>query len=321
MPVIAKSSFIRHPLLFNGHLETIYPALFRRINDLSYLRERIELADGDFLDLDWLENQSDNLVIISHGLEGNSSRQYVAGMSRFFNDKKWDVLAWNCRSCSGEMNRHFRMYHHGEINDIQEVVEYALQKNAYQNVVLIGFSMGANISLKYLGVHGSRIPSAIMGCVAFSAPTDLEAGAEILNKTSNTIYRKRFLKYLKRKLEEKSKMFPGRIDLEKFSQIRVWRDFDEFFSAPMNGYKNASAFYKDASAKNFMPGIRVSTLLVQAQNDPILPQACYPVELCKKLPGIHLEMPKHGGHVGFWKIGERYAWSEKRAWEFIQKHF
>ncbi len=305
--------------MFNGHLESIYPAVFRKTGDIKYERERLTLSDGDFVDLDWLHSNSRQLVVLTHGLEGDTSRQYMAGMARFFSGKKWDVLAWNCRSCSGEMNLKPRMYHHGEIGDFGEVVNHALKTKDYENIVLVGFSMGGNISMKYLGVHGNSIPSAIKACVAFSSPTDLEAGAEILDLPSNIIYKRRFLHSLKEKLEKKSRQFPGALDLSLFDKIKVWRDFDEFYSAPMNGFENAAAFYRNASAKNFMPGIAIPTLLVQAKNDPILPKACYPVDLCDKAPNLFLEMPQYGGHVGFWRPGQLYAWSEKRAWEFVEE--
>ena len=122
---------------------------------------------------------------------------------------------------------------------------------------------------------------------------------------------------LKAKLEKKNDQFPNKIDIDGFSQIKIWRDFDELYSAPMNSFKNAAAFYQNASAKNFMAGITVPTLLVQAKNDPILPDECYPVSLCEKLPNVFLEMPEHGGHVGFWRPREKYAWSEIRAIKFI----
>ncbi len=319
MPVLHNSSFQKSPYLPNGHFESIYPALFRKVS-VPYERERLTLQDGDFVDLDWLKGGNSSLVVLTHGLEGDSHRQYVAGMANYFAKKKWDVLAWNCRSCSGEMNRSLRMYHHGEIEDFEEVLNHAQKQNNYKSIVLIGFSMGGNISMKYLGVHGNKVACNIKSCVVFSSPTDLKAGAEILDIPSNLIYKRRFLKYLKAKLEIKSQQYPGVIDLSKFKDIKVWKDFDEFFTAPMNGFANAEAFYENASAKNFMPGIKVPTLLVQAQNDPILPPSCYPIELAAKMPNLYLEMPKHGGHVGFWRPKEEFAWSESRAWEFVQKH-
>ncbi len=319
MPIIHKSTFRRSRLLPNGHFETIYPALFRKVEGVDYERERFTLSDGDFVDLDWLDNGSRKLILLTHGLEGDSGRQYVKGMAKFFYDeKKWDVLAWNCRSCSGEMNRALRLYHHGEISDIGEVIAHTLQRKAYHTVVLAGFSMGGNISMKYLGIMGRNKPDPVRACIAFSSPTDLEAGAEVLDHPSNFIYRRRFLHFLKIKMEKKSEQYPGAVDLSRFKYIRHWRDFDEYFSAPLNRFRDAAEFYEVASAKNFMAGTVVPTLLVSALNDPILPPNCYPKDICEHHKMIYLEMPKHGGHVGFWRPGEKYAWSERRTAEFLE---
>jgi len=172
--------------------------------------------------------------------------------------------------------------------------------------------------MKYLGVHGKHAPEKIRSVSFFLPPTDLKAGAEALDHPSNFIYRKRFLHYLSIKVEEKNRRFPGVVDVSKLKEIKAWRDFDEYFSAPINGFRDAEDFYEQASAKNFMGGITVPTLLVQALNDPILPPACYPVELCKNHPNIFLEMPRHGGHVGFTQAKKEVAWAEERAWGFVK---
>ncbi|MEZ4963453.1 MAG: alpha/beta fold hydrolase [Saprospiraceae bacterium] len=319
MPVLQKSTYRRSALLRNGHIESIYPAIFRKVTGFQYERERLELPDDDFVDLDWLDSRSRKLIVLTHGLEGDSDRQYIRGMARLFLEKKWDVLAWNCRSCSGEMNRQQRMYHHGDIEDIGGVIAHALRTKDYESIVLAGFSMGGNISMKYLGVHGKEVPAPIKAGIAFSSPTDLKAGAEVLDQRSNFIYRNRFMRLLKIKIEQKVAQYPGVVDLSRFNDIKAWWDFDEFFSAPLNGFAGADDFYEKASAKNFMAGITVPTLLVQAKNDPILPPACYPVELCRHHPHVFLEMPAHGGHCGFWQPAKKYAWSELRAWEFLEK--
>lgn len=317
MPLIKQSTFSNPPFFqFNGNMQTILPALVRRIK-LTYTRERLELSDGDFVDLDWVYNQSKNLVIISHGLEGNSERHYTKGMASFFAQKKWDVLAWNCRSCSGEMNRKMRMYNHGEIGDIGEVIEHAIDKGSYDNVALIGFSMGGNIVMKYLGVNAGKHPKQIKKAVAFSAPCDLFSSVELLNHPSSSFYRKRFLRMLKPKIKHKAAQFPGVIDFNNYKKIKQWEDFDNFFTAPLNGYKDAADFYYNGSAINFMADISIPTLLVNAINDPILTPACFPKELCASHPYISLEIPEQGGHVGFSVKGKAFAWSEYRAYEFI----
>ncbi len=320
MPLIENSTFKNPPYhQFNGHLQTIIPGVFRKVKAVNYQRERLELTDGDFLDLDWIKNGNKKVVLLSHGLEGSSDRQYIQGAAKLFSQKNWDVLAWNCRSCSGEMNRTSRLYHHGDIEDIGTVINHALANNEYQEMVMVGYSMGGAMTLNYLGKNGNDIPSEIKGAVAFSTPCDLKEGADILNKKSNVIYRKRFLNNLKKKIFIKEKEYPGLVDIQKLNDIKVWRDFDEHFSAPLNGYKNAEEFYYNSSAKNFMEHINVPTLLVNAQNDPILTPGCSPLEIAQSNSNIFIENPKEGGHCGFMVRGEEFAWSEYRAVEFSNK--
>lgn len=319
MPIIHKSSYTGPPFYqFNGHLQTILPGMFRKV-EVSYERERFTLSDGDFVDLDWHVHNRHRLALLSHGLEGNSERPYIKGMAKLFAEHGWDVLAWNCRSCSGEMNRNFRLYNHGEIGDFGEVIEHINRTKNYDQIVLIGFSMGGSITLKYLGVHGNQIPDNITKAVAFSTPCDLKSGAEILNEPQNKIYRNRFLKKLKIKLAAKAAQFPGKLDLTKLEDVQIWRDFDNFFSAPVNGYRDADDFYTQASARNFISGITIPTLLVNAQNDPILTPLCSPVEICEPHPHIFLETPRQGGHVGFELPRKQYMWSEYRALAFCEE--
>lgn len=320
MPIIQNSSYANPPFYqFNGHLQTIIPGVFRKIKNIKYQRERLELPDQDFLDLDWIINGNKNLVILSHGLEGSSDRQYIQGAAKLFSQNSWDVLAWNCRSCSGEMNRTARLYHHGDVEDIGTVINHAVAQQKYDNIVLVGFSMGGAMSLNYLGKNGKNIPDQVKAGVAFSTPCDLKEGAEILNIRSNAIYRKRFLRNLKKKILIKEKEFPGLVDLNKLKEIKEWRDFDEHFSAPLNNYKSADDFYYNSSAKNFMHNIQIPTLLVNADNDPILTPACTPLDIAKSNANIFMEQPSQGGHCGFMLPNQEFAWSEIRALEFANE--
>lgn len=317
MPYIQQSSYKRPPLYqFNGHLQTIFPSAFRKV-EVPYERERLELEDGDFLDLDWLDQNCKRLAILSHGLEGDSQRTYIKGMAQLLIEHHWDVLAWNNRSCSEEMNRTFRLYNHGEIDDLDRVIHHALTLKDYEQIVLVGYSMGGNITLKYLGTKGKELHEAVKGGIAFSTPCDLEESSNTLDKPGNFIYKKKFLNRLKEKLEKKEAQFPGSIDLSKFEEIRVWRDFDNYFSAPVSGFDSAEAFYEFCSAKNYVSGTQVPTLLVNAQNDPILTPACSPVDIADSHPYFYLETPKQGGHVGFAWSGKPYTWSEWRVMDFI----
>lgn len=321
MPLIEKSTYPGPPKhQFNGHLQTVLPGIARSVRGVNYERERIETPDGDFLDLDWQRADNQRLVLLSHGLEGSSRSKYVLGAAKFFFQNGWDVLAWNCRSCSGEMNRQFRMYHHGDTEDISTVVRHALRKFGYPKISLVGFSMGANISLKYLGTAGGNLPPEVKSAAVFSAPTDIEAAAAVLDLPANYVYRRRFMRALTKKMRLKNEQFPGRLDLSKLKKIERWRDFDDWFAAPVCGFRDADEFYQNASAKNFLAGIRVPALLVNAQNDPILMPSCFPTEIAREHPFFYLEMPEQGGHCGFRVSGDKFSWAERRALAFCGEH-
>jgi hypothetical protein len=320
MPIIDSSSWPGAPFWqFNGHLQTVVPGIGRRVKDIFYERERIQTPDGDFLDLDWMLNGHDRLVILTHGLEGDSNRHYIRGTAKIFAGRGWDVLAWNCRSCSGEMNRAFRMYHHGDTEDISAIVNHTAATGRYRNITMVGYSMGANMTMKYLGVYGDQVPEQVRGAAVFSAPCDLESGAEVLDRWDNTLYRKRFLWALSEKVKLKDLQFPGRLQPHKLKDVKRWRDFDEWFSAPICGYRDAADFYQNASAKYFLAGIRRPTLLVNALNDPILTPACMPIEIAREHPYFYLELTTGGGHCGFITRGrDPHTWAERRAVEFCE---
>ncbi len=291
--------------------------MMRKVPGLVYERERLTLSDGDFVDLDWVDGGNDRLVILTHGLEGDSQRHYIRGTARLFGQHGYDALAWNCRSCSGEMNREFRLYNHGEIGDFGEVIDHALRTKPYREVVLVGYSMGGNITLKYLGVHGKNAPDVIRRAVAVSAPTDLLASAKLLDLPGNRFYRNRFMKKLTLKMSQKATQFPGRLNMAQLKDVTVWEDFDNFFSAPVNGYRDAQDFYEQASAINFMPGIKIPVLLLNAQNDPILSPECSAIGLAEKMPNLYVETPWLGGHVGFVVPRDPFTYSERRALAFV----
>ena len=319
MPLILPTYSGPPAYQYNGHLQTILPSLTRSVRDVTYERERLTLNDGDFVDLDWISRGQKKLVILTHGLEGDSNRQYIRGAAKLFSEHNYDVLAWNCRSCSGEMNQAFRLYNHGEIGDFSEVITHALKTGNYQKVVLVGYSMGGNITLKYLGVNAHQLPDVIKRGIAISAPTDLGASAVLLDQPSNRFYRNRFRKKLLVKIKQKAIRFPGRLDMSKLQQVKQWRDFDEFFSAPINNYRDADDFYTQASAVNFMAGITIPTLLLNAQNDPLLSPECSPGWLAETHNYIFLETPRTGGHVGFQVPGDRHTYAERRALAFAEQ--
>ncbi len=305
------------PFLFgNGHVQTLFPVLFRKINSVHYKRERIETVDNDFLDLDWSTHNNNRLTIISHGLEGNSNRTYVKGMVKALNTNGWDALAWNYRSCSGEPNRLIKSYHNGVTDDLSWVINHAKQKQAYKEIALIGFSLGGNLSLLYLG--RDEPDPIVTKAVVFSVPCDLKASGKILAKPSNKIYMKRFLIMLHQKIKAKMKIMPGLIDDNGYENIKDFKAFDDRYTAPIHGFKNAYDYYEKCSSKSFIPDIRVPTLIINALNDPFLAPACYPEKEAKDNKFITLCMPESGGHVGFVTFNKQNLyWSEKRTMDFL----
>lgn len=316
MPLIHSSTYQAPALLFNGHLETIFPSSFRKVEGVTYVRDRLELPDGDFLDLDWLASGNTKLVIIAHGLEGSSHRHYSKGMARYFHHQQWDALAWNCRSCSGEMNRLPRFYHHGDTADLEAVIQYA-QKRNYSKIALVGFSMGGSMVLKYLGERGTNLSATILGAATFSVPCNLGSSAAELDKPSKSFYRNRFLKKLGKKIASKALLFPTQVSVDGFEKIKTFREFDNRYTAPLHHFKDADDFYQKASAENYLRNIELPSLLVNAANDPFLPKECYPVDICRKHPHLSFEIPKKGGHVGFTLANETHNWMELRAYEFL----
>ncbi|UCD89453.1 MAG: alpha/beta fold hydrolase [Desulfobacterales bacterium] len=302
----------------NPHAQTIYPALFRKINDVDYTRERITTPDHDFIDLDWSPVASDQAVIVSHGLEGHSQRSYMRGMIKAFNRRGLDGIAFNFRGCSGETNRQLRSYHSGATEDLHTVVCHVLQKRSYKDLFLVGFSIGGNLTLKYIGEKGSALSPRIKGATAISVPCDLESCARQLEKPSNGLYMRRFLKMFHKKIRSKMLLMPEKISDKDFASIRSFMEFDERYTAPIHGFSNAKDYYSKCSCKPFLSGIKIPTLLINALDDPFLPKECYPIKEAKESRYCFLETPRSGGHVGFVEFNPAGEyWHERRAASFV----
>ena len=301
-------------LLFSPHLETIYPAVARKVSIEPYRRERISTPDDDFLDLDWLKNASKKLVIISHGLEGNSSRAYIKGMAKIFHAQGFNILAWNYRGCSEEMNRQVRFYHSSATDDLGTVISHSINLG-FDEIYLIGFSLGGNLTLKYLGE--ALPPAEIKKAVAISVPMDLRASCEKISQPSNWIYSNRFLKSLKNKVVAKAAL-RKEIDVSGIEKIKTLSQFDNRFTAPIHGFKDALDYYNQCSSVRFVKDIRIPTLILNAENDPFLSKECFPSDLLKDHVNVQLEILTRGGHVGFAQFNKNGLYfSEQRALDFI----
>jgi uncharacterized protein len=314
MPVVA--SRFRPPLfLGNGHLQTVLSALLPARSDVAFQRERLELIDGDFLDLGWARIGGDRLVVLSHGLEGSSDARYIRGMAAALNAAEWDVLVWDFRGCSEEMNRLPRLYHSGETGDLGAVIDFAATR--YSRMALVGFSLGGNLILKYLGESNPH--PAVVGAAAISAPLDLGATARGLDRQwSKRIYRDSFIKSLIAKVEAKAVRFPDKFDVSGIRTIRTFEAFDDRYTAPIHGFRDAEDYWEQSSAGQFLHRITVPTLILNACDDPLLTAESFPVAEAEANPCLFLEMPKSGGHLGFIDLVRGMEpWSERRVAEFL----
>lgn len=321
MPIIKHSNYDQQAYYFkNGHVETILPSFFRKVKGVVYQRERIDTPDDDFLDLDWLKGGNNRLIIISHGLEGSSDRHYVMSCAKYFHKRKWDVLAWNYRSCSGEMNRQLRLYHHGVTDDLELIVNKGLSNSDYFEIAMVGFSMGGSTTLKFLGEKGADVNRKIKAAAVFSVPCNLWNSAEALKKRENRFYKKRFLRKIKNKIREKHSLYPDIINITGLDQIDSFDVFDERYTAPLHGFKSAEDFYTRSSSDRVYDKIKIPALIVNAINDPMLGQKCYPFDIVEDHETLFLETPATGGHVGFSLRKQDHSWMDERAFEFISKY-
>ena len=308
-PFWAKKSFV----------STVFSGLARKVKGVEQIRERITLGDGDFLDLDWsyAKDKSNKVIILLHGLEGHAQRPYITGTAKLFNDNGIDACAVNFRGCSGEPNRLFRSYHSGATEDLEAIIQHILTKNQYAEIYIKGISLGANMALKYVG-EGRVLPHELKAVIAISTPCNLEGSCDELLSLKNRHYAIRFLGHLKDKLKPKLLQFPENITTSDFNSIKTLKDFDDVYTAKAHGFNDALDYYDKASCLQFLPNIKIPSLIINALNDSFLSAECYPVKAAKQNPNLHLEMPKYGGHVGFIDKHNVY-YNEKRALGFVNQ--
>ena len=318
MPIVTPSSYRPPWWMCGGHVQTIVPTLLRKAERVTVRKERLELADGDFLDLEWGGDRGEKLAILCHGLEADAGVPYIQMMAQALIREGWDVLAWSYRGCSGEMNRLPRFYHSGATDDLSEVINHAIAVHAAKVIDLVGFSLGGNMILKYLGER-EEVPERVNRAVTFSVPCDLACSSVTLETWWNrTVYMRRFIRSLEEKVRAKEPMYPEQFDLSKLKGTSTFRHFDDRFTAPLHGFRDAEDYWARASSRQFLGGIRVPSLMVNAANDPFLGPNCYPHSEAEESEWFYLEVPQGGGHVGFSGISEDVSWAEKRTVEFLR---
>lgn len=303
----------------SGHLSTVLPTLSRAVKPIYDKRFRLNTKDNDFFDVDFLggiDGPSTNAAILLHGLEGSSFSKYILGMAHQLSRDSIDVYALNHRGCSGEINRNLYSYHSGFTRDLRFLIK--LLDRRHKTIFLIGFSLGGNILLKYLG-ETSSVPNSVRAALAFGVPVDLESSAYHLARFQNSIYMRRFITQLQEKVRQKNAAGLSVPHYERIMKSKNFLEFDNYFTAPANGFRDAEDYWRSCSSKPFLSSIQTPTLLVNAENDPFLPKPCYPVVEAVRSENLSLFIPKHGGHIGFYKGGGRY-FSEEIALRFLKAY-
>jgi predicted alpha/beta-fold hydrolase len=243
---------------------------------------------------------------------------YLLGLAHTLADNGFGVLRWNMRGCGKQRNRLPTWYHSGQSEDLYHVVSHALEHHSGE-IVMVGISIGGNITLKYLGESATSLSPRIRAAVAVSVPMDLKGSAAELAKPKNALYMQYLLRPLRARMSEKALRFPGRFDISRLSSIRTFHEFDALFTAPYHGFRSVDDYWERSSSKQFLTSIKIPTLLISAQDDPFLSPGCFPTEIARTRDHIFLETPAYGGHVGFiHNLALRKTWLDRRVVEFFQ---
>jgi uncharacterized protein len=309
--------------LRSPHAQTIGARLLRRRKPEGIRRERVITPDDDFLDLDFAGDFSNPyaIVLLQHGLEGSALRGYALNVYHELNQRGVAAVGLNFRSCSGELNRAQRLYHSGETEDTRFVVQLLQKRYPNASIGAIGFSLGGNALLKYLGEQGAATPLAC--AVAVSVPYDLGAGADHLDTTAmGRFYTRLFVKNLVKKSQSKADLIASSCDFERGLRAQSFREFDDAITAPLHGFLHADDYYERSSSGQFLPLIRIPTLLLHSEDDPFLPAGCIPYSNIASNPQIQAVITETGGHVGFihGTPATPQFWAERTAARFLAMH-
>lgn len=321
MPIL-ESDFLPTLPFRNGHFNTIYRPLFMKESH-NYERVRIDTWDHDFIDLDFSKIGSTKLVVLIHGLEGSSESKYILSAATELNSAGFDTVSFNLRGCSGEDNLLLPTYHSGKTDDLEFVISYLLKNYDYDQLMIVGYSLGGNLTLKYLGEYVDSISDKITAAIAVSVPIDLASSGKEMSTLKNKIYMDEFLKTLRLKVLEKAHKFPDyQLDKEKLFKAKVFKDFDELYTAPVFGFDSPEDYWGKASSKPYLPKIKKPCLLITSLDDPFLSKECYPYEEAGDSDFFHLEATKYGGHVGYISgfILKDNRWLENRIIRFLREY-
>ncbi|HSD96555.1 MAG TPA: hydrolase [Sulfuricaulis sp.] len=302
------------------HGQTLWARLARRPPHVALWRERLELPDGDFIDLDWTEKGSGPIVIVLHGLEGSSDSPYARGLLRAIERRGWRGVVMHFRGCSGEPNRLARSYHSGDTGDLTFLVTTLRRREPRAPLAAVGFSLGGNVLLKWLGKAGGVTP--LHAAVAVSVPFVLHGAADRLQQGFSRLYQWQLLRSLRHTVEAKQRHMELPLKIRDLSALKNFRDFDENVTAPLHGFDSADHYYTVSSSRQYLGEITVPTLLLHARDDPFMTASAIPRpdELSES---VTLELSPHGGHVGFvagiWPWRPRY-WLDERIPAYLARY-
>lgn len=287
-----------------AHAQTLFPHLFRRHAPPPLRRERLELDDGDFIDLDWTGRRNSPLVILLHGLEGSIRSHYAGGLIRSLYDCGFETALMNFRGCSGEPNRLPRGYHSGETGDLGTVLQHLNSRGPQRPIYLVGISLGGNVLLKWLGENPDQ--HRVKKAIAISVPFELNTAALRLQTGASRLYQAHLLHKLRRSMHAKAGRIALPIDTGRLKSLTTFRQFDDQVTAPLHGFRDVDDYYQRSSSRQFIKHIRCPTLILQARNDPFMTPEAIPSST-ELGPNVQLEVSNSGGHVGF--VAGRWPWS------------
>ncbi|MEO8294604.1 MAG: hydrolase [Gemmatimonadota bacterium] len=328
--MVTEETFVAPRWIRSAHAQTVGGRLLRGSAGVAFRKERLDTPDGDFLDLEYATveahplGENAPLVLMLHGLEGSAHSGYAVQLARALAAKGIRSVGLNFRSCGGEMNRVARYYHSGETADLAQVLAHLSRQIHPSHFGALGFSLGGNVLLKYLGEQGSRANQVFRACVAVSVPYDLAACADHMSHGPARIYAKFFLRSLLKKVRTKETLLRDSCDLDRIRRARTVREFDDALTAPLHGFKDAEDYYGQSSAARFIPAITASTLLIHSLDDPIALGSTIPSPAIAANRSITTAFTGTGGHVGF--VGGSgpwapYFWAEHRAAEYFSEAF
>lgn len=322
IPIYTKS-YTAPSWLPGGNMQTLYPYFYKPAQLFKYRRERWELDDGDFVDVDWVDGSAHSpLIVFFHGLEGGSCSHYILSITNRLKHYNWRSAVIHFRGCSGKPNRLSRAYHAGDSTEIdwmlQRITSQTQATSATQPVYVIGVSLGGNALLKWLGEKGEQAKKLVAGAATISVPLDLAAAGSALDVGFNQVYTRHFLNTLKYKALDKLEQFPGLFDAKALKKCTTIYDFDNLVTAPLHGFRGTDDYWRQSSSKPWLAHIKVPTLVINARNDPFMPASVLPTQKDVS-PAVTLEFPEQGGHAGFMQgpFPGKLNWLPKKILSFF----